>query len=53
MFLDGSVPIIVVEGFAHRDLEIIGGIIFNDAPAGDITNDQFLLKAWEDLHEGP
>lgn len=51
IFLEGDDdPIIIIGDFANRDLATIFDIIFNDAPDGDESNDQFLIKVWEKLH---
>lgn len=50
VYLDGSEPDIIIEGFSERDMEIIGDIIFNDPEEGQISNDEYLEKKWEELH---
>lgn len=52
VYLDGSSPDIITEGFSHRDMEIIGDVIFNEPGEGQISNDEYLQKIWEELHNG-
>lgn len=52
VYLDGSEPDIIVEGFSERDIEVIGDIIFNEPEEGQISNDEYLEKKWEELHNG-
>lgn len=50
IFLDGSEPRIITDGFSNRDLVTIFSIIFNEVSEGEESNDEFLLKVWERLH---
>lgn len=50
VYLDGSVPDIITEGFSKRDMELIGDIIFNEPEKGQISNDEYLERKWEELH---
>lgn len=52
VYLDGSQPIIITEGFSRKDIEIIGDLIFNDPGKDQISNDEYLIKKWEELHNG-
>lgn len=52
VYLDGSQPDIVTEGFTRKDIEIIGDVIFNEPDEGQISNDEYLEKKWEELHNG-
>lgn len=52
VYLDGSEPDIITEGFSERDMEVIGDIIFNEPEEGQISNDEYLENKWEELHNG-
>jgi len=50
IFLDGSDVIVITEGFSQKDMNIIGDLIFNEPNEGDISNDEYLLAVWQELH---
>jgi len=52
VYLDGSEPDIITEGFSERDMEVIGDVIFNEPEEGQIPNDEYLEIKWEELHNG-
>lgn len=50
VFLDGSGVMVITEGFSLKDTAIILKIIFNTAKSDNLSNDQYLLTIWENLH---
>lgn len=51
VYLDGSEVIVITEGFSKKDMQTIGDIIFNDPAEGEESNDEYLQKVWEALHD--